>query len=85
MNTWMPGSIDTFTEGFFEQVPDLPPGEVAQVIDQVALPDDLRAGKYSLSVAVVGEDSTEPVVRLGIKGRAEDGWYPLSHVMIQNR
>jgi uncharacterized membrane protein len=78
----MPGSIETFTEGFFEQVPDLPPGEVAQVTDQVTLPDDLPRGKYSLAIGVVGEDSTEPVVRLAIKGRAEDGWYPLSKLTI---
>jgi hypothetical protein len=28
---------------------------------------------------VVGQDDN-PVVRLGIKGRADDGWYPLSKV-----
>jgi hypothetical protein len=34
-----------------------------------------------LSIAVVGEDD-KPVVRLGIKGRTDAGWYPLSKVQV---
>ena len=37
---------------------------------------------YTLSIAVVGTEDATPTVRLGIKGRAEDGWYPLSTVAI---
>ena len=50
--------------------------------DAIALPADLTSGEYSLSIAVVGEKGDEPVVRLGIKGRANDGWYPLSKVSV---
>jgi hypothetical protein len=35
-----------------------------------------------LSLAVVGEELTERVVQLGIDGRSDDGWYPLSTVII---
>ena len=34
---------------------------------------DIPAGKYTLSIAVVDEASS-PVIKLAIKGRAEDGW-----------
>jgi hypothetical protein len=78
----MPGSVELFTESFMKQPPDLPPGEIATVRDSVKLPSDLPAGEYTLSVAIVGEDSTEPVVRLAIKGRSSDGWYPLSKVTV---
>ena len=47
-----------------------------------SLPDDLSPGTYTLSIAVVGAEDTKPIVRLGIKGRSEDGWYPLSTVNI---
>ena len=81
VNKWLPGSVDLFTEEFFKNPPDLPLGEVATVSDTLTLPPDLAAVSYSLSIAVVGEDE-KPVVRLGIKGRAEDGWYPLSKVQV---
>ena len=35
-----------------------------------------------LSLAVVEEHSPNPVVRLGIKGRAKDGWYPVSEIKV---
>jgi hypothetical protein len=74
--------IALFTKEFFQQVPDLPPGEVVPVADKVTLPRDMPKGQYDLAVGIVGEDSTEPVVRLAIKGRTADGWYPLSKLTI---
>ena len=65
---WMPGEIELFTEEFFEQPADLPPGQINDVADTIRLPDDLPPGTYKLSIAVVGEDDTEPVVQLGIEG-----------------
>jgi len=79
----MPGSIQAFTEDFMQEVPDLPPGEIVAVIDRVALPTDMPKGQYDLAVGIVGQDSTEPVVRLAIQGRAADGWYPLSRVIVR--
>jgi hypothetical protein len=51
------------------------------VSEKLTVPVDLSAGDYALAVAVVDESLT-PVVKLAIKGRAADGWYPLSKVVI---
>lgn len=82
VDKWLPGSIELFTEEFFNEPKDLPPGEVAEVRDAITLPNDLAPGEYILSIAVVGEKDEQPLVRLGIKGRAEDGWYPMSKVEV---
>jgi hypothetical protein len=37
---------------------------------------------YTVSITVVGEGDEQPVIRLGIKGRADDGWYFLSKVSV---
>ena len=68
VNRWLPGSIEMFTPEFFKMPKDLPNGEINDVSDSIALPADLPAGQYTLSIAIVDETST-PVVRLGIKGR----------------
>ena len=82
VNRWLPGSIELFTEEFFKQPADLPPGEVANVQDTIALPSDLVPGEYIVSIAVVGEKEEKPVVLLGIQGRGDDGWYPVSKVAV---
>jgi hypothetical protein len=82
VNRWLPGSIELFTENFFKEPKDLPPGKIANVSDTIALPQDISAGAYTLSVAVVDGKTAKPVVKLGIKGRADDGWYPLSKVEV---
>ncbi|MHB8866119.1 MAG: DUF4832 domain-containing protein [Pirellulaceae bacterium] len=82
VNKWLPGSIELFTEDFFTEPKDLPPGEVHDVADTISLPDDLLPGTYAFSIAVVGEEDLRPVVQLGIQGRSEDGWYPVSTVDI---
>jgi hypothetical protein len=82
-NKWLPGSIKPFTDDFMQEVPDLPPGEVVAVTDHVTLPNDMPKGQYDLAVGIITEDSLEPAVRLAIKGRASDGWYPLSKLTIQ--
>ncbi len=80
---WMPGTVDIFDEGFLEEPPDLPPGEIVNVSDRVTLPPDLYAGEYSLAIAIVGERSTDPIVRLAIKGGDQDGWYLLSEIVVR--
>ncbi len=82
VNKWMPGSVKTFTAEFLQEVPDLPPGEAVQVTDRVTLPGDLGKGEYDLAIGIIGEDSKEPVIRLAIKGRTADGWYPLGKLII---
>ena len=54
VNKWLPGSIELFTEEFFKEPKDLPPGEVNDVTDSIQLPDDLSPGTYTLSIAIVG-------------------------------
>jgi hypothetical protein len=71
-----------FTPEFLKMPPDLPNGKIKSVSDINKLPADLPAGKYTLSVAVVDEQTLAPVVRLGIKGRAEDGWYAVSKIEV---
>ncbi len=78
----MPGSVETFTTEFFKEPPDLPPGEIVEAVDRVVLPADIPAGTFGLAIGVVGEETSEPVLRLGIKGRTEDGWYPLSELKV---
>jgi hypothetical protein len=82
VNRWLPGSIEMFTPDFFKMPKDLPNGKIHDVSDTVALPADLPAGQYTLSIAVV-DSLMNPVLRLGIKGRSEDGWYPLSKIQIK--
>ena len=82
VNQWLPGSIPLFDEEFFKAPRDLPPGETVGVADKITLPKDMATGVYILSLAVVGEETTTPVVRLGIKGRDKDGWYPLSRIRV---
>ena len=84
VNKWMPGSIETFTDAFMKEPADLPPGPIIDVIDRIVLPNDMPAGVYRLAVGVVGEQTHEPVVQLGINGRNEDGWYPLSNIRISD-
>jgi hypothetical protein len=82
VNEWLPGEVELFTEEFLKQPADLPPGKIVDVADTIRLPNDLPPGTYRLSLAVVGEEHTEPVVQLGIEGRSDDGGYPLSTVTI---
>lgn len=82
VNRWMPGSIELFTGEFFKAPKDLPPGPVNEVADSISLPGDLPPGEYAISVGVVGVNSEQPVVRLGIAGRSQDGWYPASKVTV---
>jgi len=84
VNRWLPGSIELFTEQFFKEPGDLPPGEVTVASDTITLPGDIPAGVLTLSLAVVDEHTSNPRVRLGIKGRAKDGWYPISEIKVSN-
>jgi hypothetical protein len=82
VNKWLPGSIELFTEEFFEEPEDLPPGDIHDVADSIALPEDIPAGECGLSVGVVDVKTEQPIVQLGIKGRGENGWYPVSKIQI---
>lgn len=82
LNRWPPGSIEMFTPDFFKMPKDLPPGEIRVVSATMSLPANLPIGEYTLSIAVVEDATWVPVLRLGIKGRADDGWYPISKIQV---
>ncbi|MGQ9762885.1 MAG: DUF4832 domain-containing protein [Thermogutta sp.] len=83
-NQFLPGSVPVFTEQFLEDPPELPPGEITSMEDAIQLPANMPAGEYELAVAIVeSNDQPVPVVRLAIRGRSADGWYPISRVSIQ--
>jgi len=82
VNAWLPGSIELFTADFPEHVPELPPGDTHAVTESLELPADLSPGDYSLAIGVVGEKNDTPVVQLAIKGRTNDGWYPLGTLKV---
>ena len=82
VNRWLPGSIELFTEEFFKSPGDLPPGPINEIAASLSLPADLPPDEYAISIGVVGLNTQEPVVRLGISGRTPDGWYPVSKVRI---
>jgi hypothetical protein len=82
VNRWLPGSIELGTDSFLRSPPDLPHGTVTDVSDTITLPANLPPGEYSLSIAVADGDPPKPVLRLGIQGRAKDGWYPLSRIEV---
>ena len=78
----MPGHVETFSEEFIKNPPELPPGPVIDVVDRVVVPAGMPAGLYRLAIGIVDEQTTEPVVQLGIKGRTQHGWYPLSEIKV---
>ncbi|MCY3020046.1 MAG: DUF4832 domain-containing protein [Planctomycetota bacterium] len=85
VNRFLPGTMELFTPEFLKEPKDLPAGEVQTVTDALKLSQDSPPGAYSLAVGVVDARTGLPVVRLGIKGRAESGWYPLSNVQVSRK
>ena len=51
--------------------------------DPVFVPQDLPAGEYQFSVALLNPISVQPAIRLGIEGRGDDGWYALGKVRVK--
>lgn len=80
VSEWMPGEVDLFTDEFLAAPPELPPGPLNACDDTLRAPADLAAGEYELAVAVVDPATGGPVVRLGIEGRGDDGWYAVSRL-----
>jgi hypothetical protein len=57
------------------------PGEI-KMTESVRLPEALKAGEYDLALTVLDPATKNPAVRLAIAGRADDGWYGLSKVIV---
>jgi hypothetical protein len=57
------------------------PGDA--VVDQlVYVPNSLRAGTYRIRLTLLDPRTSQPAVRLAIKGRETDGWYALGAITI---
>jgi len=82
VNQWLPGTIEPFTEEFSKEPQDLPPGDPVAVTQRLDLPADTPAGVLTLAIAIVDGPAAVPIVRLGTRGRAADGWYPLSRLTV---
>jgi hypothetical protein len=43
----------------------------------------MREGNYTLELAIVSQDTHEPVVKLAISGVNKDGWYPMGEILVK--
>jgi hypothetical protein len=58
------------------------PGDDEVFEDPVFASEDLPAGDYEVSVAILNPIPPQPSIRLGIEGRGEDGWYALGKISV---
>ena len=58
------------------------PGDIVYE-DNVFLPLDMLEGSYTLELAIVSQDTHEPVVKLAISGVNKDGWYPMGEILVK--
>jgi hypothetical protein len=49
----------------------------------VAVPWDLKPGKYRLRVALLDPATHVPAIQLAIAGRQSDGWYDLGDITVE--
>jgi hypothetical protein len=77
-----------FASGGAQDVVDIPadvrkwlPGDA--VVEEVVNVPHLKAGAYRVRVALLDPLTRKPGIRLGIAGRAEDGWYDLGEVSVR--
>jgi len=59
------------------------PGKTDLPAEPFRIPADLKPGAYDLSLAVLENATTQPIVRLAIAGRDPEGWYPLSQLNVE--
>ncbi|HEY5912849.1 MAG TPA: DUF4832 domain-containing protein [Verrucomicrobiae bacterium] len=50
---------------------------------RLGVPERTGPGRYELAIGLLAIGGEVPAVRLAIEGRAQDGWYPLSHVDVR--
>jgi hypothetical protein len=53
------------------------------LVERITVPVKLAPGEYGLQLAIVDRAASEPVVRLAIAGRRDDGWYPISRLRVR--
>ncbi len=59
------------------------PGDIVDN-ESISLPADLKEGTYDVQIAITDEQTLQPVVRLSIEGRENDGWYSLGKIELVN-
>lgn len=59
------------------------PGDTT-ITTELPLPANLKAGEYTLLVAILDPATNKPGVDLAITGRREDGWYALNSIIVDN-
>jgi hypothetical protein len=80
---WMPGDLGYMPDANYLNDPvDLPDGPINTVNEAVLVPSGLASGTYSLSVAIVDQATSAPVLRLAIAGRDAGGWYPQGNITV---
>jgi hypothetical protein len=57
------------------------PGDIVYD-NSVFIPNDLPSGNYDVQISLVDHLNYEPRVKLAIKGREDDGWYPLGSIKV---
>ena len=53
-----------------------------EVAETVKLPGDLAPGRYTVRLAFLCPHTDRPALKLGIAGRDEEGWYPVSALTV---
>jgi len=48
----------------------------------VAVPRELKPGKYRVRVALLDPATRKPAIKLAIAGRQDDGWYDLGEITV---
>jgi hypothetical protein len=79
---FMPGEVDVFTKEFIKDPPELPNGKPVKLEQTYQFNEDIAAGSYVLSVAIVDAQTGKPAIRLANEGRGDDGWYTLGSVTV---
>lgn len=51
--------------------------------ETVQIPEEVERGDYLLDVGIVDRSSQEPVIKLAMEGRREDGWYEMGAVQVR--
>lgn len=81
-NSWMPGDLDFNVKEYLKNPLDLPPGKIYSIKDSIVIPSNLVPGKYNLSLGIKDVIPDKPLLQLGIKGRDDEGWYPLTQIIL---
>ena len=60
------------------------PGDIFQD-SEIFIPADIPLGEYDIQIAMLSQESDEPIIRFAIEGREDDGWYTLGKVEMQDK